>query len=80
MSRLRRLTPVFACAVCISVSTAWAAGGDSQDSATAGQSLDIEQLKRQLEQQQKEIEKLRTMLETQQKLFWNNARRYFKQT
>jgi hypothetical protein len=69
MNKLRRLSLALACTALAAISTGWAADV-SQPSAAAGsgQSLELQQLKAQLEQQQKQIEQLRTMLEAQQKL------------
>lgn len=68
MNRLRRFTLALTCAVCAALSTGWAAENTPPAAGSAGQSTEIQQLKEQLEQQQKEIEKLRTTLEAQQKL------------
>ena len=68
MNRLRRFGLALTCAVCTALSTGWAADNTPPVAGSAGQSAEVQQLKEQLEQQQKEIEKLRTILETQQKL------------
>lgn len=67
MNKLRRFSLALACAALLS--TAWAAD-NSQPPVAGGssQSAELQQLKAQLEQQQKQIEQLRSTLEAQQKL------------
>src|SRR5579871_4151438 len=68
MKKLRGFTLAVACAASVSVSMAWAADGVATAPDPGGQPNEIQQLKTQLEQQQKQIEALRTALEAQQKL------------
>ena len=67
MNKLRRFFLAIACAALLS--TAWAAdNAQPQGTDGKGQSAELQQLKAQLEQQQKQIEQLRSILEAQQKL------------
>jgi hypothetical protein len=67
MSKLRHVILILTCAALASLSAGWAA--DVAPPGTGNdQSAELQQLKAQLDQQQKQIEALRTALEAQQKL------------
>jgi hypothetical protein len=68
MNKLRRITLAVGCMAGASLSIGWAADAASGVADSAGHPTEIQQLRTQLEQQQKQIEQLRTALEAQQKL------------
>lgn len=72
MTKLRHAILALTCAGFASVSTGWAADGQP-DTNGGGQAAQVQQLKEQLDQQQKQIEELRSALEAQKKVLEKTA-------